>query len=145
MRKYQLPGFLEQIISQKEYERWLHWRAIAHVKRDKKRGNEAATNEKYKMAIHQAVLESSGFDAYTKEWLAWDKISKYDNAESKSGGRDYKKGFALLPTVDHVGDGMGPANFKICAWQTNDAKSDLTYGELVELCKKVIKAAKESV
>ena len=26
---------------------------------------------------------------------------------------------------DHVGDGLGAADFKICAWRTNDAKHDL--------------------
>lgn len=37
-----------------------------------------------------------------------------NNEESKENGRHYKKGFALLPAVVYVGDGMGPANFKIC-------------------------------
>jgi len=57
----------------------------------------------------------------------------------KSGYRTYKAGFALLPTVDHVGDGLGEADFKICAWRTNDAKSDLTHDEFVALCRRVVK------
>ncbi len=44
----------------------------------------------------------------------------------------------MLPSVDHVDDGMGEPNFKICAWQTNDAKNDLSYLEFLELCRKVV-------
>jgi len=47
----------------------------------------------------------------------------------------------MLPSVDHIGDGKGPADFKICAWRTNDAKNDLSYDEFLELCRKVIAAA----
>jgi hypothetical protein len=67
-------------------------------------------------------------------------VSKYDNAESKEGKRDYKAQFALLPTVDHVGDGLGVADFKICSWRTNDAKDDLSLNEFVELCHRVVAA-----
>ena len=47
------------------------------------------------------------------ELLDWSLISHYDNAESKHGRREYKAKFALLPTIDHVGDGLGTADFKI--------------------------------
>jgi len=80
-------------------------------------------------------------DYYTGEVLNWKLISQYRNDASKNGKRAYKKGFALLPTVDHVGDGMGPANFVICSWRTNDAKSDLTSEEFEELCRKVLATA----
>ena len=80
-------------------------------------------------------------DAYTGEALDWSLISKYDNADSKSGRRDYKKGFALLPTVDHKATEQD-ADFAICGWRTNDAKNDLQYQEFLELCKKVVAAAK---
>ena len=40
--------------------------------------------------------------------------------------------------MDHVGDGLGDADFKICAWRTNDAKNDLTYSEFVALCRRVV-------
>lgn len=141
MRKYQLPEFLAQTVDQKTYECWLYRKAITHVRRDRRRGNKTATNEKYKIAIHSAVCESSGKDAYTKEKLDWLLLSKYDNEQSKKHGRQYKKQFALLPSVDHVGDGKGPADFKICAWRTNDAKNDLSYEEFLDLCRKVIVAA----
>ena len=84
---------------------------------------------------------SNGRDYYTGEMLNWKLISQYRNDASKNGKRQYKKGFALLPTVDHVGDGMGPANFVICSWRTNDAKSDLTCAEFEELCRKVLAMA----
>ncbi len=137
-RKYELPSFLSDVVSQESYERWIRHKARAHVKRDRKRGNSSATNEEYNVAIHRAVIESNGFDAYTGERLAWHLVSTYDNNESKSNGREYKATLALLPTVDHKGDGTGPADFAICAWRTNDAKSDLPLPEFVELCRKVI-------
>jgi len=139
MRKYQIPKFLEDTVTQACYEKWLHRKAVAHVRRDRKRGNKTATNEEYKISIHKAVSDSKGKDAYTGEELDW--ALRYDNKASKKHGRRYKKQCALLPSVDHVGDGTGPVDFKICAWRTNDAKSDLSYKEFVELCRKVVKVA----
>ncbi len=138
MKKYELPKFLAGVVSQVEYERWLHRRAIAHVRRDRKRGNAKAKNEEYKLAIHRAVRDSNGVDAYTGELLEWELISQYNNRDSSGGGRNYKKLFALLPSVDHVGGGGLQPSFKICAWRTNDAKSDLPYEEFLELCEKVV-------
>lgn len=91
------------------------------------------------MEIHRAVVESKGRDAYTGETLEWSRISTYENEKSKSGGRHYKATFALLPTVDHVNDGTGPADFRICGWRTNDAKHDLTLPEFLDLCEKVMR------
>src|SRR5467141_3173963 len=54
--------------------------------------------------------------------------------------RIYKARFALLPTVDHLGDGKGPADFKICGWRTNDAKGDLLLEDFVALCSRVVSA-----
>jgi hypothetical protein len=137
-RKYQLPDFLATVLSQASYDRWLQRKAAAHVHRDRKRGNATATIEAYKLAIHRAVANSCGYDYYTGELLDWSLVSTYNNDESQSDGRRYKAGFALLPTVDHVGDGLGDAEFKICAWRTNDAKNDLPHSEFVELCRRVI-------
>jgi hypothetical protein len=137
-RKYQIPLFLQGVISQEAYSRWLARKAAAHVKRDRKRGNPEATIESYKGAIHEAVSSSGGLDDYTGERLSWELVSTYENGAAQLGRRVYKAGFATLPTVDHVVDGLGPANFKICAWRTNDAKSDLDHAAFVELCRKVI-------
>jgi hypothetical protein len=136
--RYNLPSFLEGKIAQRDYVKWLRRRAAAHVKRDRGRKNESAIGQAYRDAIQKAVTDSQGLDAYTGEELKWSLISKYNNEESKKRGREYKKEFALLPSVDHVGDGRGSADFKICAWRTNDAKNDLNYEEFIELCRRVI-------
>ena len=141
MKKYHLPDFLEGIVAQDTYDRWLHRKAVAHVRRDRGRGNDTATNSEYKMAIHKAVKISKGKDAYTNEKLDWSLLSQYDNAASRKDGRAYKKKFALLPSVDHVRVGKGAADFKIYAWRTNDSKNDLSYEEFLKFCEKVIKAA----
>ncbi len=137
-RKYQLPAVLGGAVDQKVYERWLARKAAAHVKRDRKRGNNAALIEEYKRAIHEAVRISGGMDTYTGEKLQWDLISKYDNEKSKTGRRAYKATLALLPTVDHVGDGLGVANFRICSWRTNGAKGDLSHDDFIDLCRRVV-------
>lgn len=137
-RKYGLPCFLSNVVSQAIYTRWIDQKAAAHFDRDKKRGNRTATKEAYKRAIHAAVVASEGLDAYTGEHLHWSLIGSYDNAASKAKGRHYKARLALLPTLDHVGDGLGPADFKICGWRTNDAKHDLSHSDFVELCRRVI-------
>jgi hypothetical protein len=136
--KYPFPPFLDGVLTRPAYTAWLQRKAAAHVKRDRKRGNPSATIEEYKLAIHKAVLASEGCDVYTGETLRWDLVSTYDNEASKAAGRSYKATLALLPTVDHVDDGLGPADFVICAWRTNDAKNDLSFGEFLALCRRVI-------
>jgi hypothetical protein len=74
-------------------------------------------------------------DALTGEALRWDLIRTYDNAASKAGRREYKKQFALLPTVDHLDDGLGAPKFVICGWRTNDCKGDLSADELADFCR----------
>jgi hypothetical protein len=138
-KKYDLPPFLAGIVSQEIYERWLRRKAQTHVRRDRNRGHISASGAIYREAIHGAVLESAGLDAYTGEALQWNLISQYDNDESKENGRHYKKKFALLPTVDHMGDNLKPANFKICGWRTNDAKNDLDLAEFISVCQAILK------
>ncbi|MBJ6749882.1 hypothetical protein [Geomonas anaerohicana] len=137
-KKYQAPHFLHEKVTHETYERWLRRKAQAHLKRDRLRGNTTATGETYRVAIHEAVEASGGLDAYTGEALDWSLISQYDNDKSQAQRRAYKKGFALLPTVDHVGDGTGAADFRICGWRTNDLKNDLAFDELLEVCRSVL-------
>ena len=138
-RKYQRPTFLlDSVKSDKDYKRWLDRKVAAHLKRDRRRGNKNCTGDEYRNAIHKAVEQSNGIDAYTGEQLDWGLISKWDNIEARKGGKEYKRRFALLPSIDHVGDGLGKADFRICAWRTNDAKSDLSDKEFCDLCKLVI-------
>ena len=138
LKKYAVPNFLAEKLSQEVYERWLRHKADAHVRRDRRRGNRAAIGELYRKAIHQAVIRSGGRDAYTGEALDWSLLSKYDNEQSKEYGRRYKHQFALLPTVDHVGDGTDGAEFEICSWRTNDAKHDLTTTDFLKVCRAVL-------
>jgi hypothetical protein len=138
LRKYQVPSFLAEKLSQAAYQRWLDRKAAAHRKRDRKRGNKDATIELYKIAVHQAVVQSEGRDVYTDEQLDWSLVSTYDNERSKGERRAYKASLALLPTVDHLNDGLGPADFAICAWRTNDAKNDLDADQFVALCRRVV-------
>ena len=73
-KKYAIPNFLAAVVTQAVYSRWLHRKAVAHIRRDRKRGNSTATNEAYKIAIHKAVCASGGLDAYTGEKLDWHLI-----------------------------------------------------------------------
>jgi hypothetical protein len=68
-KKYPLPPFLAGKIDQEAYSRWFSRKSIAHVRRDKKRGNASAINEACKKAIHLAAVDSGGFDEYTGEEL----------------------------------------------------------------------------
>lgn len=137
LKKYVKPAFLPTQVNQEKYERWLRRKAQAVVRRDRRRGFAAAIGECYRVAIHKAVLESQGRDAYTGEMLDWTLISQFNNTDAKDQGREIKKKYALLPTVDHI-DGVG-SGFKICSWRTNDAKNDLALPEFIALCKAVLK------
>ena len=137
--RYEFPICLADQVEPAVYFRWLQRKAAAHVKRDRKRGNGNAAISAYKHAIHQAVVTSKGRDFYTGEELNWQLISQYDNEKSKALGRSYKKDLAALPTVDHVGDGLGNPDFVISSWRTNDAKHDLTLEEFLSLCTVVLK------
>lgn len=136
--KYALPEFLSPFVDQAGYGCWLSRKAQAHVRRDRKRGNLEAIGEAYRLAIHAAVVASEGRDVYTGESLDWKLLGQYDNDDSSEGRRAYKHGFALLPTVDHVGDGLGPADFKICGWRVNDAKHDLDMPAFLAVCQAVL-------
>ena len=136
--KFPLPNCLEGKCLYEDYRHWLYGKAAAHVKRDLKRGNTTATTEAYRRAIHEAVSQGGDRDAFTGELLRWDLIRTYDNKESSEGKREYKKTFALLPTVDHLDDGMGVPSFTICGWRTNDCKGDLTLEELIRFCQTLL-------
>lgn len=136
--QYPLPDFLSDICTREQYIGWLDSQATRHRKRDRRRGNATITREQVKRAVHAAVILSAGRDAYTGQLLDWHRISTYSNELSAADRRAYKRDFHALPTVDHVGDGLGAPDFRICAWRTNDCKSDLTHPEFIELCHSVI-------
>lgn len=135
---YPLPSFLEGKLSAEIYVRWVRNRADAHVKRDLKRGHTEATKRNYRRLIHAAVVASNGLDCYTGEMLDWHLIGTYNNAESKLGRHAYKKGFGLLPSVDHLDAAATVAEIRICAWRTNDAKHDLSTAEFIALSRRVL-------
>jgi hypothetical protein len=132
-----LPDFLAGRVDQATYTRWLRRKATAHWRRDRARGHDCAC-EAYRQAIHAAVLASNGRDAYTGEPLDWELISRYRNDRSAEGRHAYRRGFALLPTVDHVDADALQASFRICGWRTNDAKNDLSPAAFIELCRAVL-------
>lgn len=138
MRVFHIPRFLEGLVTREHYVRWLQRKAQAHIKRDRARGNTTGSLSEYKRAIHQAVCDSGGLDAYTGEQLEWSLLSTYNNDDSKLGRRVYKTKFARLPTVDHIGDGTGAAEFKICGWTVNSAKGDLSLQDFVHLCQRIV-------
>jgi hypothetical protein len=139
LNDYSLPLFLEGTVDLARYRRWLSRKAQAHHHRDRGRGNTTASLAAYKKAIHAAVVSSKGRDDYTGEALDWSLIGTYENVKSKATGRVGKAKLALLPTVDHVGDGLGDPDFHICGWAVNDAKSDLSLDLFLDLCAKVLK------
>lgn len=75
-RKYQRPKFLNEIISQELYEKWLQRKSQAHYRRDKKRGNTTASGAEYKMAIHEAVKECGGKETLNP-WADYERIRDY--------------------------------------------------------------------
>ena len=136
--KHTLPPFLETKVTLEKYRGWLAAKAAAHARRDQGRFASWVSGAKYRDAIHAAVLASNGKDSYTGEELQWEMIGTYNNAESQLGKHQYKAGFALLPTLDHVVADDPAAGFCICAWRTNDSKHDLNTAAFVDLCKKVL-------
>lgn len=60
-KKYQLPEFLVNIVDQETYEHWLRRQAASLVTRDRKSGAPVSAAD-YRVAIHDAVLASNGFD-----------------------------------------------------------------------------------
>ena len=60
------------------------------------------------------------------------------NSAAAAKRREYNRELYDLPTIDHVGDGLGAANFAICSWRVNDAKPVQTFDEFVEMCRLVV-------
>lgn len=139
--KFALPAFLQGKVEPLKYEKWLVGRAVAHFRRDSKRGHEHLSVSGYKQLMHEAVVASQGLDYYTGEMLDWHLMGTYENAASKLGRHAYKKTLGLLPSIDHEDAAATTASFRICAWRTNDAKHDLTTSEFIELCRLVVRHA----
>lgn len=142
LSKYAAPSYVLQAVDQALYLKWLHRKAMAHVIRDRKRWEAEIRVAEYKQAIHEAVMNGNGLDPYTGEKLDWHLIGKFNNESAKGAGSSYKKQFRLLPTVDHLDHKHSKKpKFQICSWEVNDAKSDLTHDEFIQLCAKITKLA----
>ena len=137
--KYTAPAYVLESVEQALYASWLHRKAMAHVKRDRKRWKAEIRVTEYKQAIHEVVLNGNGLDPYTGEKLDWHLIGRFDNESAKGAGSGYKKQFRMLPTVDHLDHKHSKKPmFQICSWEVNDAKSDLTHDEFIQLCGRIM-------
>lgn len=133
-RKHPLPEFLRaQGVEEKAFCRWLHRKACAHVRRDRKRGYKNITAGPYRERIYQAVLEATGRDFFTGEALDWRQISKWANEEAANGRGVYKRKFWNIPTVDHEDPSNPGSPLRLCSWRVNDTKNDQTIIELLAL------------
>jgi len=136
--KYVLPDCLhDQRVNGAAFVRWLHRKAQAHVRRDKKRRIASVSLAGFKEAIYQAVVEAGGCDYYTGKPLDWHRISQWNNTEAAAKRGEYKKEFWNLPTVDHDFSDKGSTVFRLCSWRVNDAKNDQTIDEFLELAKAI--------
>ena len=131
---YEPPDWLQT--DHATYKKFLNRKAVAHRKRDAKRGGVYQVKEAMD-AIDAAFHSSDGIDPYDGWAMDGSLIGLYDNDASKKGGTAYKKKFSRLPTVDHV-NGEPVCEFEIVSWQTNDAKGDMTPEEYLKHCKAVV-------
>ena len=140
---YAVPASIADQCDQRKYSRRLRAKAMAHVRRDRRRfGRDSCTVARYKSEIHAAVCAGGNCDYYTGEVLDWRLVSTYENAASMEGRAKYKSRFALLPTLDHALDERGQRKFVICSWRVNDARNDLTESEFYDLCVRVVEHQK---
>jgi hypothetical protein len=132
--KYQLPICLEELrVDETAFVRWLHRKAMAHVRRDRRRGFRDSFVSRYKEHIIRAVAEANGCDFYTGQQLDWRLISKWNNDDASAKGGEYKRAFWNLPTVDHEDPRNPLSPIRLCSWRVNDAKNDQTIEELLKL------------
>jgi hypothetical protein len=132
--KYELPECLKRLrVDEAAFTRWLHRKAMAHVRRDRQRGRQDVAVGRYKEQIFRAVEEAGGHDFYTGKPLDWNLISKWDNDDASAKGAEYKREFWNLPTVDHENPRNPASPLRLCSWQVNDAKNDQTVEELLKL------------
>jgi hypothetical protein len=137
---YELPAFLIGVCSWAAYRTWLDTRAKQEYKRDlalKRPCAKAGSKSLYKQAIHAAVAAGNGLDPFTGQALRFDFIETWGNA-SPQHRTNREKEFSLLPTVDHTDPSSPLVGFEICSWLVNDSKGNLSAGEYVEFCGRVV-------
>lgn len=137
--KYKLPEFLKNVVYRNKYANWLGLKAKFYVKRDRNLGNDDASVEEYKQALHAAVCASNGLDDYTGQGLRWDLLGQHVNSY-----KDDKKELDQAPSADRVGDARSDPEFKICARVTNNAKGSLSEQDFLDLCRHVVDHARRA-
>jgi hypothetical protein len=95
--------------------------------------------------IHDTIVRSDGYDPYTGDALDWHLVGKFNSEDAKAGGAAYKAQFKNLPTVDHVDPSSQALDFEIISWFINDAKSDLTRDEFVNLCRRIVERSEAKI
>ena len=138
----------EEKIEQKDFYKWVDRKAASLWKRDKAklqaRGEGGSFNDnkkrsEYQDAVCTAILAMSANECpCTGKKLSWAQIGTWKNEVAKSEGKEFKKKFALLPTVDHR-NSAPEADFVICSREANDAKNDLPLESFITLCENVLK------
>jgi hypothetical protein len=135
--KYPLPAFLKGRCAPSEFYKWINNKADTLLKRDRKHGKpyaRTATKATYKGKIYDAVIRSGERDPYTDDVLSWEMIGTWDTSTRHS--ENYKRQFALMPTVDHANPDV--LEFEICSWLVNGCKSYLRPEEFTGLCQRVV-------
>ena len=82
-------------------------------------------------------------DPYTGEELRWDLIGTWDDDIVHTDSSEYKRKYALMPTVDHIDPEATTLGLEICSGLVNECKSDSNPAEFVEFCGKVVEHCKE--
>ena len=80
--KYPLPPFLQGIVTQSKYCKWLHCKADTLRRRDLRMNRPYAKANSvavYKALIHEAISQNGEVDPYTGDSLHWDLIGFWDN------------------------------------------------------------------
>ena len=128
-------------LSDEDYSDLIRKKAVAVTRRDKRRDGKYTVKQAIE-AINQAFHRCNGFDPYDGSKLDPGLLGEYKNEEAKAEGAEYKKRFAMLPTIDHV-TAKPVADFEIVSWQTNDAKGDMSPDEFIAYCHRVVEIAKQ--
>ena len=128
------PGWVG--VSDGKYSELIQRKAVAVTRRDKRRGGQYTVKQAIE-AINEAFHRCNGFDPYDGSKLNPKLLGTYNNEEAKAQGADYKRRFAMLPTVDHVKP-EPVLDFKIVSWQTNEAKGDMSTKEFIAYCRRVV-------
>jgi len=138
MEKYLLPKFLKNILSPKDYRKWLENRANALHRRDKANNKAIGPRSKYKELINKAVCRDTNVCHHTGWIMDWSLINLLDDKEAQAKRNGYKRKFDMLPTVDHEWNGKN-YDFSICCWIIHDIKNNLSMPELIDVCGAVVR------